>query len=1096
MESEPSDDQAPLEEQEEGTQPSPDVLNDTMAKTGLTPAIAKKPEATNNTIISPKSLSPTASSTRTLSPPSSAPPPTTQRSLTHNPPGNREIEDMKAKLRIMEKKRMEDREKLKGLERLQGERDKFEAIIQKLQNKYQPQQQELADLRKQLKEADERVQHVERQDAEHETEVEMATLDREMAEETAESLKTELEALKLKHEEMELEVEVLREENHELGSTISPEERSSQGWLQMEKEKERLREALVRLRDMTQQSEAELRSQIKELEEDVREYGTVRSTFEATKEKLLHAEANVEDLREQLDSALGAEEMIEELTERNTQYQTQVENLKVAIEDLESLKELNDELEINHMETEKQLQDEIDFKDSVFSEQSRKAVQQDEVIEDLEYTLSRFRELTTNMQADLEDIRASQQISEAEASDLTTKSRAMMDLNLKLQNSAAKAQVKTIEVGMARMKAEESETHLSIVQQYLPGMYAAEKDPILALLRFKRVAFKSSLLHSLVRERTTDHALGAHDNIFVSYEVLEKLTAISGLCDRFVNFVGGCSVEAFAKFEGALYELEPVERGLNLWLDGLKKNELDAQKCAIELQRSIALLTHLAEKLITPNIESQADEMQGSAFLVQSSLESVVAALSNTHHCVQSKVATENDNDEEVAHFGQKIDSIVAQSRSAKVIVGKVGRALQDLRSRSLALSGDHLGAFENAERAGREIAEFSRRLGEDVLAALNEEGRSEEYALAEVHKIMSTSTISFFQRSAIQPSTEDALSILTAKIRSLYTQLEELTSLSSDLSRAMEFERQPAPWFLRAQELKSAKVISPDTEEEIRRLKTDVQERSAALAVRDKTLEEQGIKIEMLESRQKDAGKKATMAKELEIRLEDAKAREKELTSTMERHLKDHEHTTKERNEYRSQLDKLKRASGTTAVAGEKGGVLGPQHQAASLASVREVESLRREIASLQAAVRFLREENHRATMPDVQRAGDAWLRTPLVRPKPDAKAQRMQRNAAEAQDVLNHLLALTKETRVLDLSTALPKEGEKRLAWRPAKTTPRYQAVRLREEYESWVEWKDDFLRRERGQKRPAVHRIQRRSKMVEGAEVNGSVQIVGSP
>ncbi|CRK28850.1 hypothetical protein BN1708_015339, partial [Verticillium longisporum] len=165
-------------------------------------------------------------------------------------------EDLKAKLRVMERKRLEDREKLKQLEKLQGERDKFESIIQKLQTKYQPQQTENAELRKQVKEAETRFEAVEQMQAEHETALELATLDREMAEETAEVLKAELEALKQKSEELELEVEILREENEEFSQGMTPEERSSTGWLQMERTNERLREALIRLRDLTQAQEA------------------------------------------------------------------------------------------------------------------------------------------------------------------------------------------------------------------------------------------------------------------------------------------------------------------------------------------------------------------------------------------------------------------------------------------------------------------------------------------------------------------------------------------------------------------------------------------------------------------------------------------------------------------------------------------------------------------------------------------------------------------------------------------------------------------------------------------------------------------------
>lgn len=501
---------------------------------------------------------------------------------------SREVEDLKTKLRLMEKKRMEDREKLKALERIQGDRDKFEGIIQKLQAKYQPQQQEIVELRKQLKEAEAKSEAIEDLQVENNSVLEMATLDREMAEETAEALKTELDALQQKYEEVELEVEILREENQELGKEMSPEEKTSQGWIQMERSNERLREALLRLRDVTQQQESESRQQIKELERDMQGLGTVKEQYEDKKESLVQAEAAIDDLRQQLDVALGAEEMIEELTEKNLALNEQIDELRLTIEDLESLKELNDELEINHVETEKQMQDEIDYKDSIVMDQSRKLALQDETIEDLEYTVARFRELVTNMQSDLEDMRASQQITETEANDLSSRSRAMMDLNMRLQVSASKAQVKAIDVELRRMEAQESAEHLSIVQLFLPEEFNKSRDSVLSLLRFKRIGFKASLMHGFIKERVQNQAPAGHeDTIFACCDILDKLTWVSTMCDRFVSFIQTCSLEAFGRLEGALYDLEPVERAINGWVDGLKRDELKEEQCASELQRYV-----------------------------------------------------------------------------------------------------------------------------------------------------------------------------------------------------------------------------------------------------------------------------------------------------------------------------------------------------------------------------------------------------------------------------------------------------------------------------------------------------------------------------
>lgn len=493
---------------------------------------------------------------------------------------------LRTKVQILGDKRKDDRDKLKALERIQTERDNLELAVQKLQAICKLQQEEMEKLRKQLKEVTEKAERIEREHEEHEVMVEMATLDREMAEETAEVLKTELDALRLKTEELELEVEVLKEENQTLSEEMSPEEKANQGWVHLEKSNERLREALVRLRDMSQEQEAQLKGEVKSLEKDVEELSGVKEQYEAATEKLKLSETTNEELRQQLETALAAEEMIEELTEKNMNLSEKIDQLKATVEDLESLKELSDELELNHLETEKQLQEEIDFKEALLTEQARFVAQQEQSIEEYGYTVSRFRDLVTTLQSDLQDMRASQQITETEAEELTSRSRAMMDLNMKLQVSASKAQVKTIDLELRRLDAQEAAEHLAIVQLFVPDAFQVERDSVLALLRFRRVGAKAQLLHGIVKERITDQtAPTRNDDIFAAYDVLDKLVWVSAMCNRFVNSISSCSVEDFMKYEEALYEMEPVERALNGWVDGLRRDELNEKQCAAQLQR-------------------------------------------------------------------------------------------------------------------------------------------------------------------------------------------------------------------------------------------------------------------------------------------------------------------------------------------------------------------------------------------------------------------------------------------------------------------------------------------------------------------------------
>ena len=89
--------------------------------------------------------------------------------------------------------------------------------------------------------------------------------------------------------------------------------------------------------------------------------------------------------------------------------------MRITIEDLEALKELNDELEENHMETEKAMQEEIgtpnmfsgeisllivrvDTKDSELRDQARKVQSLEDACQDLEGTIVQFRELVLQLQ--------------------------------------------------------------------------------------------------------------------------------------------------------------------------------------------------------------------------------------------------------------------------------------------------------------------------------------------------------------------------------------------------------------------------------------------------------------------------------------------------------------------------------------------------------------------------------------------------------------------------------------------------------------------------------------------------------------------------
>lgn len=990
-----------------------------------------------------------------------------QRTVRSSTQAARQIEELEAKIRLLERKRQEDREIRKGLDQAEQERDRYQGIIEKLQKKYQPQQQELADLKKQLSEAESKGKSVEELQMEHESIMEMALLDKEMAEEMSEGLKAELDALRSKQEELELEVELLRDENTEFSKEMSPEERTSAGWLQMEKENERLRDALLRLRDLTQDREAELKEQVHELEAQVKEFEAFSRQFDETKEKLLSSEATADDLRQQLEAALGAEEMIEELTERNMTMQEKLDELRDTIEDLENLKELNDELEINHVEAEKQLSEEIDFKDSLLLDRERTAKQQQEALDDADYTINRFRGLVTQLQSDLQDMQASKQISDTEAADLSSKSRAMLDLNMKLQTSAAKTQVKTIDLELRKLDAQEASEHLAIVQLFLPDAFQTERDSVLALLRFKRITFKANLVHGFVKERIASFgARGLDENVFAACDVMDKLTWVSAMAERFVNAVCTCTVEEFGTYEGALYELEPVERALNIYIDALRRDDLKETAMADELQRSVAVMAHLASLHVKEgDLASHADELLMRTLCLQSQLESTASALGVTKTLVQNRLVAsrggedddeeEEDDDEGIADAKQiisRVEEVISQARNAKVVTGKAHRALSDLQARSLTLELSCMDSFENAGTVTKQVSAFGRQAGDALQLLFGEEGRIEPFTAHEV-----ASTISRAATNAFSLPSPEAVpfTALAGRMRDLSDILADLASLPTDLDNTVEFERAPAPWVARAEQLKQTKLTSIDTEAELSRARETIKEREVVLREKDTELDEQSVQIEMLEAKMRDASKRSAKIAQLEHDMHEARDAEKLAKAELAQAKKEAEQALERAHTESARLaeQRGKRSSG------------GQTLDSNAMGSGAQLNLARQEhqITSLQGAVRYLQTENQRLRLPPPASSTTsnttAWLHQPLLRPKSD-KRKRQEALHKEGRDVLARLLHLgtTGTPHLVDL-TLLP---ENKLAWKPVKESSRWKVESKREEWEGWRAWRRDVVRK----------------------------------
>ena len=982
-----------------------------------------------------------------------------QRTIRSTAASNRQIEELEAKVRLLERKRLEDRDLKKTLDHAQQERDQYKGIIEKLQTKYRPQQQEIYDLKKALSEAESKFEDVEALQAEHDSAMEMATLDREMAEETAEGLKAELEALRAHNEEVELELELLREENSDLSKEMTPEERESAGFVQLQHSNERLRNALLALRDRALDEKEELNEQIGGLHEQVKDLETLRPQHEELKEKLLRAEADTNDLQQQLEAALQAEEMIEQLTERNGRLTDTVDDLKAAVEDLENLKEVNDELEQNHVDAEKQMQEEIDFQESLLLDRERTSKALQEALDDRDYTITQFRALVSQLQADMADMKASKQLSETEAKDLEGKSRAMLDLNLKLQNSAAKTQVKTIDLELRRLDAQEASEHLAIVQLFLPEAFHAERDSVQALLRFKRIGFKATLIHSFIKERISSFgARNTEQDVFAACDSLDKLTWISAMAGRFVNSISSCNPGEFSGYESAYYELEPVERALNSYVDGLRRDELKEKDMAEELQRSIAVMSHLSSLHIKDNLGSHADDLLMRTQCLQSQLESAATALQLIRTLVEKNVPAVDEDDEDdegsasdLAIIINRAETLITQARSAKVTAGKTQRLLSDLQERHLTLENSHTETFESTEAIVSEIVGYTRQVGDALSITFSEEGRTDPFTAPEVASALSRVATSSF---VLQAPELGPFNALASRVRDLNDILAELAALPAELDNTVEFERSPEPWVARAEEIRQTKLTSIDTEAELARTLETLRGRDVVIKEKETELEEQSVRIEMLEARMRDASKRSARIAELEKALHEAKDAERRAKRDVDAAKQEKDREVERARAEMGRLGEEKARSGAAQTLDE--GAMG----AGARVSMKKMEV---KITNLEGAVRYLKDENMRLRLPAPDSPLSAqqtlsWLHDdPLTKPTSDRRRRELALQA-DSKSLLKEMLNFaTLESEMVDL-TKMPAN---KLAWRPARETPRWKVEKRKEGWEGWKGWKSELLR-----------------------------------
>ncbi|KAA1478090.1 hypothetical protein DENSPDRAFT_787589 [Dentipellis sp. KUC8613] len=988
-----------------------------------------------------------------------------------------ELQELHAKIRVLEAKRADDARHVRELEAKLSDAEAFVSLRPKLQAKLTQQQTELIETRRELADAKQLADLADSRIVDAQEQLEMAMLDKEVAEERAEAAEAEVDELKEKLAVVEVELGVMKEGGGVyLRAGADPQVTSSMAYIQLERQNSRLKEALIRLREITQETEQEQRRRIADMEKDVMNVDELQTQLEETLIQLSNAETQVDELKGQLDDALGAEEMLMQLTERNLMLGEKIEEMRITIEDLEALKELNDELEENHVETEKAMQEEIDEKDIQMRDQQRKIDSLDEACQDYENTINQFRELVLTLQSELDALRTQTQTAQNESAAAASQSAAVMSMNLKLQSTASKNQAKNIDLEVKRIEAKEARELLSIVQPYLPQIYVeSDSAATQCYLFFQRMGLKADLINMVVAQiHGLPEALNGpvSDTLVGVCDMRGAIATLSTVCKRFAAILRKCDVESFLNI-GRLYpEIAPMEKRIDMHIELLRREEFREMECVTDINKIQAQFDHLAETYFEGFEYDLGERELGFVLAFDHDLDIYASSLGLTKTAVETILA-DDDVIREVGEidvqkeFFEPIQKSLDLSKSAKITSKKLTKRLEDLTENSSALKAHLAPQLKGLSNFVSELVNFGIQLAQQIMPHISEVRSSRtpfqmSKVLSFVNNVAS-STVGKSRKEA--PSSWAALNDAISQVISEANALLPVTMESENVVHITG----TAPWVLRVEEIKANLAINVEAERKVAQLNEEMQGLMRTLKTKDQNIQEAGVKIELMERRMETVKKQADAITDLESELSKARKQERAYEEAMEQLQTDLDALEQENTKLKAAtVDPERKPTGNANAESENIAVEG------SL----ETSHLLEQLEAFRGAVRFLRMENSYLKGQDLLKELQALPPLPAPAPREPtppldpsglsdtddsdsdlepAPPTTLRALATERKALYRDVIRFSSSPRIVDLSAmnakakATGEEGAPgRHQWVPKRKMPAYQVWERKREAE----------------------------------------------
>ncbi|KAJ8398916.1 hypothetical protein AAFF_G00418240 [Aldrovandia affinis] len=929
-----------------------------------------------------------------------------------------QVQDLQEQVETLRMKRGEDRAQLKELEKQGLLLEQLQEWKSKMQEQQADLQRQLKEAKKEAKEAMEAKDHYLEEMADTSVAVEMATLDKEMAEERAESLQQEVDSLKERVEELTMDLEIIKHEIEEKGSDGAA---SSYHVRQLEEQNSRLKMALVRMRDLSSSEKQEHLKLQKAMEKQSSEMEVLRLQKERLEEDGQQAERTIDELKEQVDAALGADEMVETLTERNLDLDEKVRELREAVQDLEAINDMNDELQEN-------------------SQRKAEAVQ--ETMADYQQTINKYRELTIHLQE------VNRELSSQQEATVEQKEQPAAELfHFKIKFAETKAYAKAIEMELRQMEVCQANRHVMLLSSFMPDSFlyhGGDHHCILVLLLIPRLICKVELISRQTQEKFElregcweraglQGAVG--EQLSFATNLVYSLSILQATLHKYKHALNQCSVEVYKRL-GSLYaEMSAHERALDFLIDQLCKDQLDETINVEPLTKAIKYYQDLHSIHLAEQREDCTVQLADHIRFTQSALDCMRAELGRLRAFLPAE---------------QEGTDLALLLKELETSCADIRQFCKRIRRR---LPGTELPGVPAALRFGQSVSdslEDSRRQLGKVVAVLKEAtaaGAQMMTSLGEQEGVPAQKLEDLTFRAVEQiygSEGNSCLECLRQSCRVVFATMNKMAAAMQEGEYDAEETRStnPPPVALRAAALRAEMKDSEGLGLRLEDREKDIRELKKSLKLKLLVLGEANVRLSLLEKKLDTASKDADERVErIQTRLEESQKlrakKEIEFEQTMDALQADIDQLESEKMELKQRLSNQTkmtieglRGAGPSTVASvamapagggtepDMGGVSGPPKVIDSPLLLQQIDVQR-------LGIKHLKNENYRlkAEKMSAQMASLPPLRLtklPVMEtPRPDVLTSTLYR---KTDSLLANLLEMSANMKVVDITGRSP--------------------------------------------------------------------------